>query len=93
MSFSTMAAPTGASWRIILPAAITKVFPIDDEEVLDALISESDELAHICKLYQCKMASQELPKLKLVIKVLVNEVNLFLIKCGVLSITTDTNRL
>ena len=48
MSFSTMAAPTGASWRIILPAAITKVFPIDDEEVLDALISESDELAHVC---------------------------------------------
>ena len=47
MSFSTMAAPTGASWRIILPAAITKVFPIDDE-VLDALISESDELAHVC---------------------------------------------
>ena len=48
MSFSTMVAPTGASWRIILPAAITKVFSIDDEEVLDALISESDELAHVC---------------------------------------------
>ena len=51
MSFSTMAAPTGASWRIILPAAITKVFSIDDEEVLDALISESDELAHVCNLW------------------------------------------
>ena len=38
-------------------AAITKVFAIDDEEMLDALINESDELAHICKLYQCKMAS------------------------------------
>ena len=46
-------------WQAILEfvAAITKVFSIEDEEVLDALISESDELAHICKLYQCKMAS------------------------------------
>jgi len=25
--------------------------------VLDALVNESDELAHICELYQCKMAS------------------------------------
>jgi hypothetical protein len=33
------------------------VFSIDDEEVLDALVNESDELAHICELYQCKMAS------------------------------------
>ena len=38
-------------------AAITKVFSIDDEEVLDALVNESDELAHICELYHCKMAS------------------------------------
>ncbi len=38
-------------------AAITKVFSIDDEEVLDTLVNESDELAHICELYQCKMAS------------------------------------
>ncbi len=30
---------------------------IDDEEVLDALVNESDELAHICELYPCKMAS------------------------------------
>ncbi len=30
---------------------------IDDEEVLDALVNESDELEHICELYQCKMAS------------------------------------
>ena len=46
-------------WQAILEfvAAIPKVFSIEDEEVLDALISESDELAHICKLYQCKMAS------------------------------------
>ena len=41
----------------ILAAAITKVFSVDDEEVLNALVNESDELAHICKLYQCKMAS------------------------------------
>ena len=27
------------------------------EKVLDAMINESDELAHICKLYQFKMAS------------------------------------
>ena len=38
-------------------AAITKVFSIEDEEVLDVLINESDELAHICELYRCKMAS------------------------------------
>ena len=46
-------------WQAILEfvSAITKVFSIDDEEVLDALINESDELTHICKLYQCKMAS------------------------------------
>ena len=46
-------------WQAILEfvSAITKVFSIDDEEVLDALINESDELAHICKIYQCKMAS------------------------------------
>ena len=46
-------------WQAILEfvTAITKVFSIDDEEVLDALVNESDELAHICELYQCKMAS------------------------------------
>ena len=46
-------------WQAILEfvAAITKVFSIDDEEVLDALVNESDELAHICELYQYKMAS------------------------------------
>ena len=50
---------TERSWQAILElvAAITKVFSIDDEEVLDTLVNESDELAHICKLYQCKMAS------------------------------------
>ena len=46
-------------WQVILElvAAITKVFSIADEEVMDALVNESDELAHICELYQCKMAS------------------------------------
>ena len=45
-------------WQSILEfvAAIIKHFSIDDEEVLDALVNESDELAHICELYQCKMA-------------------------------------
>jgi MoxR-like ATPase len=46
-------------WQAILElvAAIAKVFSIDDEEVMDALVNESEELAHICELYQCKMAS------------------------------------
>ena len=46
-------------WQAILElvAIITKVFSIADEEVLNALINESDELAHICELYQYKMAS------------------------------------
>jgi len=46
-------------WQAILElvAAITKVFSISDEEVLDAVVNESEELAHICELYQCKMAS------------------------------------
>ena len=46
-------------WQAILEfvAAITKIFAIDDEEVLNAMVNESDELAHICELYQCKMAS------------------------------------
>ena len=46
-------------WQAILEfvAAITKVFSIDDEEVLDALVNKSDELVHICELYQCKMAN------------------------------------
>lgn len=46
-------------WQAILELAaiITKVFSIADEEVLNALINESDELAHICELYQYKMAS------------------------------------
>lgn len=46
-------------WGAILElvAAITRVFNITDEEVLEAVVNESDELAHICELYKCKMAS------------------------------------
>jgi hypothetical protein len=46
-------------WQAILElvAAITKIFSTSDEEVMDALVNESEELAHICELYQCKMAS------------------------------------
>jgi hypothetical protein len=52
-------AHSGRIWQAILElvAAIAKVFSIDDEEVMDALVNESEELAHICELYQCKMAS------------------------------------
>ena len=34
-------------------AAITMAFNITDEEVSEAVVSESDEQAHIC-LYRCK---------------------------------------
>ena len=34
-------------------AAITMAFNITDEEVPEAVVSESDEQAHIC-LYKCK---------------------------------------
>jgi len=46
-------------WGAILElvAAITKVFNITDEDVLEAMVNESDELAHICDLYKHKMAS------------------------------------
>lgn len=46
-------------WGVILElvAATTRVFNITDEEVLEAVVNESDELAHICELYRYKMAS------------------------------------
>lgn len=46
-------------WGTILElvAAITRISCITDEEILDAVVNESDELAHICKLYKYKMAS------------------------------------
>lgn len=41
-----------------LVAATARAFNITDEEVLEAVVNESDELAHICELYnRCKMAS------------------------------------
>lgn len=46
-------------WGVILePVAVTTiVFNITDGEVLEAVVNESDELAHICELYRYKMAS------------------------------------
>ena len=45
-------------WGAILElvAAIAKVFNITDEDVLEAVVNQSDELAHICELYKLKMA-------------------------------------
>ena len=40
-----------------LVAAIARVFNITDEDVLVAVVNESDELAHICELYKHKLAS------------------------------------
>jgi hypothetical protein len=46
-------------WETILElvAAITSVFNITDEEILEAVVNESDKLAHICELYNYKTAS------------------------------------
>lgn len=46
-------------WGTILElvAAIAKVFNITDEDFLEAVVNESDELAHICELYKHKLAS------------------------------------
>ena len=46
-------------WGAILElvAAITSIFNITDEEVLEAMVNESDVLAHICELYRYKTAS------------------------------------
>jgi hypothetical protein len=40
-----------------LVAAITSVFKITDEEILEAVVNETDNLAHICELYNYKTAS------------------------------------
>ena len=40
-----------------LVAAIARVFNITDEDVLEAAVNQSDELAHICELYKHKLAS------------------------------------
>lgn len=41
----------------LIVAAISRVFNITDEEVLKAVVNESNELAHICELYKYKMVS------------------------------------
>ena len=45
----------GAVFELV--AAIIRVFNVTDEEVLEAVVNESNELAHICELYRYKMAS------------------------------------
>jgi hypothetical protein len=46
-------------WETILElvTAITSVYNITDEEILEAVVDESDKLAHICELYNYKTAS------------------------------------
>lgn len=38
-------------------AAMADIFGFDDQEVFDAVINKSEELAHVCDLYRLKMAS------------------------------------
>ena len=54
-------------WRFFLElvAAITRVFIIMGEEVLEAVIDESDVLAPICEMCRCKTVSQGLPTVEL----------------------------
>ena len=40
---------------------------LTDGEVLDAVVNEYDEIAHICELYKYKIANSELPKLTKII--------------------------
>ncbi|MBJ2196286.1 MAG: hypothetical protein JFR40_00055, partial [Muribaculaceae bacterium] len=46
-------------WGILqeIVSAIARVFGLLDEEVYDAVINHSDELAHIAKFYNLKSAS------------------------------------
>ena len=46
-------------WGVLqeLVTAIARVFDLTDEEVYDAVINQSDELAHIAKFYNLKSAS------------------------------------
>lgn len=48
-----------------LVAVITRDFNIMDEEVPEAVVDKSDELAHIEHYYRRKTVSQELPKFEL----------------------------
>jgi hypothetical protein len=45
----------GAIFELVV--AITSVFNITDEEILEAVVDESDKLAHVCELYNYKTAS------------------------------------
>lgn len=44
----------GAVMEMVI--AVTSVFNITDEEIYDAVINQSEELAHICEIYRPKMA-------------------------------------
>lgn len=44
----------GAVMEMVI--AVTSVFNITDEEIYDAVINKSEELAHICEIYRLKMA-------------------------------------
>ena len=58
--------PKGCWWAILgLVAAITRVFNIMGEEVLEAVVDESDVLASICGSCRCKTVSQGLPMVEL----------------------------
>lgn len=48
-----------------LVASITRVFNITDEEVLAALLNDSDEFVHICELINIKWRIKNSRKLKL----------------------------
>ena len=52
----------GAVLEMII--ALTNVFNITDEEIYDAVINQSDELAHICDIYRLKWLSRYLVGMK-----------------------------
>ena len=43
--------------------AVTSVFNITDEEIYDAVINKSEELAHICEIYRLKWPFENLRNL------------------------------
>lgn len=44
-------------WGAVLEMviALTNIFDLTDEEIYDAVINQSEELAHICDIYRLKM--------------------------------------
>jgi len=46
-------------WGAVLEMviALTSVFNLTDEDIYDAIINQSEELAHICEIYRLKMAN------------------------------------